>query len=220
MPTAEADICNVALRRIGQTNKLIDDLETDKGTVAEACRDLYAHHRDELLETLPWPFATRRASLAALSGITRSGWVGVFSLPADCLAPRYIWHPVPAADQLRPTNMSFLQSFAPVVHFVIEDADTLDDGTPGPGRVLLTNEATPELVYTAQVTQPPRFTPLFTDALAWHLAADLAVALSKRPSVAVAMQKKYEAALARAGRASFNAEKRHEHRVSPYERFR
>lgn len=220
MPTAEAAICNLALSRIGQTNKLIDDLDTDSGVTAETCRSFYATTRDAVLETLAWPFATRRASLTLLSGVTRSGWNGVFSLPPDCLVPRYIWHPVPAADALRPTNMGFVQTFAPAIHFVIEDADTLDDGTPGPGRVLLTNVATPELVYTARVTQPPRFTPLFTDALAWHLAADLALALSKRPSVAAAMQKKYELALARAGRASFNAEKRPEHRLSPYERFR
>jgi hypothetical protein len=213
VPTAEAAICNRALSRIGQTNKLIDDLELDTGVVAETCRGLYPVSRDAVLETLPWPFATRRFPLVQLSGVTRNGWVGVFSLPADCLVPRYIWHPVPVADELRPTRMGFLQTFAPQVHFVIEDDATL-------GRVLLTNQATPELVYTAQVTQPPRFTPLFVDALAWHLAADLALALSKRPSVAAAMQQKYELALARAGRASFNAEKRLDERVSPYERFR
>jgi hypothetical protein len=213
VPTAEAAICNRALSRIGQTNKLIDDLALDKGVVAETCRALYPVSRDAVLETLQWPFATRRAALTLLANVTRSGWVGAFSLPADCLVPRYIWHPVPAADQLRPTSMSFLQTFASTVRFVIEDDATL-------GRILLTDEPTPELLYTAQVTQPPRFSALFVDALAWHLAADLALSLSKRPSIAVAMQRKYEAALARAGRTAFNAEKRHDQRVSPYERFR
>lgn len=173
----EVDICNLALSR-AQVTDFIHALEEDRPS-ANVARVLYPQHRDALLALAPWPFTTRRATLAALVGEERAGWAYVFGLPVDCLVAR---------------------DLNPRAPFRLED-----DGTGI--RVLLANVKTPELIYTASVTNPDMFHPLFRDALIWNLAADFALALGKDGKLEQLCRARYEAALSRA-RVLVLAEKR------------
>lgn len=76
------DICNGALRRLGQPPiaSLDDPVET-----ARAAKDRYPVIRDALLQAHPWNFAIRRAALAADAAPGGDGRAA-FVLPADCLA--------------------------------------------------------------------------------------------------------------------------------------
>jgi hypothetical protein len=180
---SEAAICNVALARIG-VNEPIDSL--DEATAeAWACKTLYAPTRDALLATVAWPFATRRATLTAIAGTTRSGWAYAFTLPADCLVARYLWSGLRAP----PAGLR--------VPFQIEDDATL-------GRILLSDAEAPELVYTAKMTVPTTFPALFSDALSWALAADLAMALAVKEGLERRARVGYEQALSRAAAQAFN----------------
>lgn len=165
---SEAQLCNVALLRIGE-RQLIDDLDEDTAP-AKACKALYAHARDEVLEAAWWNWATRRAVLALLDGETRTGWGYVYALPDDCLAARSIYTGTrsPSARQRIPFSMEMGAT----------------------GRVLLTDMEDAELVYTARVTTVALFPTSFADAVAWRLAVDLVLAIPVKPQLAPMIERK------------------------------
>lgn len=185
MATTDAQICNIALARIGNT-ALIDSL-AEATAEAQACAALYAQHRDALLCAHEWPFATRRATLAEFAGVERSGWAHAYALPADCLMPRDLWF---GARRLRPDQRAVYE---------IEDDDA--------AAVLLTDlEAPVELLYTARIETVPRYPPGFVDALAWSLAKDLAIALAVKESLAARADREAELSRQRAIVQAVNAE--------------
>jgi len=155
--SSEVEICNKALARAG-VNSFITALDNATAEAA-SCRVLYPPCRDALLATSPWPFAKRRATLAPLSNVTRTGYLYAFLLPADCLVVREIWsgHRRPRADQRIPY----------AIHNAVD------------GRILCTDLSAPDIEYTARVTNVTLYHPLFEEALTWALAADLALSLAK-----------------------------------------
>ena len=173
---SEASICNRALLRIG-VSATIDYLDSPTNE-ARACKVLYADTRDAILQSLPWPFASQRAALAELPGGGRAGFARAFALPADCLHAQEVW-----CGTRNPTR-------AQRIPFALE-ADAS-------GQVLLCDLDAPELLYTARVTNPGRFPPLFVDALAWNLAADLAIGLGLEESIAIRARGQYELVWSRA----------------------
>lgn len=183
MASAEAPVCNLALLRIGQL-QTIDSL-ADPTTPGKACAVLYAAARDAVLERRPWPFATRRATLATLSTGARGQWSVGYTVPSDCIAPRYLFNGTdePTADELVP-------------YAVENDAVA--------GKLILTNLSGAVLVYTAQIIAPPLWSPLFTDCLAWKLAADLCLALPKKGQLWGPMMQAYERSLETAAAAALN----------------
>ena len=76
------DICNGALRRLGQ--QPIASLD-DPVEAARVARDRYPIIRDALLQAHPWNFALKRAELPADLAAAADGRPA-FPLPADCLA--------------------------------------------------------------------------------------------------------------------------------------
>lgn len=182
MAASEAQICNIALARIGV--KTFITALSDSSAEAEACNILYAPMRDATLEAFPWPFATRRATLAVLAGVTRSGWSYSYALPTDCIAPRYLY-----AGERQPAARNR-------VAFAVEANDA------GDGRILITDEQNAELVYTAKVTNPDTFSPLFRDALSWLLAADLALVLVVKPQLEIQCRQRFQMLISQAGAAA------------------
>lgn len=156
----EVEICNVALGRVGVT-AYINSLTEDTAE-ARACKVSYPQARDALLEACPWPWATSRARLARLAPSSadgsRQGFAHVYAVPSECLKPLRIY---PGQRNLRADQQ---------IPFRIEHRAS--------GRILLTDHAEPELEYTAAITDPNLFPPLFREALAWRLARDLAMALA------------------------------------------
>lgn len=215
MATAEAGVCNRALLRIG-SSQLINDLGQNSPT-ARSCLALYPDARDATLEARWWPFARRRKVLAALTDGERGGWAYAYTLPSDCIAPRYIdgdSDPEDTNDILTGTfDPTGITSGALPVPFETEDDETS-------GRVLLTDQPSAELVYTARIDQVARFTPTFKDALAFKLAADLAFGVAKKPAVGEAMLKAFEAALSRAAASSSKQAKPRRRPMSVFERNR
>jgi hypothetical protein len=194
--TSEAQLSSISLLRIGQ-KQTINSLD-DRSASAQACKALFANARDSLLETLDWPFARRRATLAATT-LTRSEWSFVYSLPTNCLAPRWITTGLQAADA------------DTKIPFAIEGDDSV-----GTNRVLLTDQDDAELVFTAggpnagnpgQAWPPALMPPLFVDALAWKLACDLTLALPVKPGTLELMEKRFAIALGAAAAASRNQQR-------------
>jgi hypothetical protein len=179
MLTTEAQLCNIALLRVGE-RQTIDSLE-ETTEAARSCKALYAPARDACLAELWWTFATQRAVLAETTE-ERDGWTYAYAMPSDCLAPRYVY--------------AGIRNPAPEVR--IRFASELNDA--GDGFLILGDfeAADCPLIYTARIENVTLFPPVFVDALAWRLASDLALGLTVKPQVGLAMRQGYQAALNRA----------------------
>ena len=185
MPLTDAQICTLALNRVGEKQPL-GSLK-DATNAGRLCRLVYPLARDGALEEFPWPFARRRAALALLAddeddaeARENTGYAYVYALPSDCLVPRYLETGLlnPAEDQKIPFELE-------------------DDADQSTG-VLLTNQEDAELVYTWRVTETAKFTPLFADALAWRVAYELCFSLPVKPAVGERAMQMYQMKVAEA----------------------
>lgn len=187
--TAPHQVCNLALSYVGNSRRLNSLAEAT--TEAQQCSLHYEATRDELLETFPWRFATRRAELAVLAE-ERTGWDFVYQLPSDCLQPQRIWDGFRVA---RPENR---------IPFDVE-ATLNGAGTGVAGRCLLTDQEDAELIYTAECPSVALWSPTFVQAVAWALAVKLALVVPVKPQLAAQIAVAAARALERAKAAQLNA---------------
>jgi hypothetical protein len=208
MPTTAAGICNIALGRLG-IRIYIDDLVTSDLEEAETCNVYYEAVRDSMLASFPWPWATLREPLVQIDTSvepTRDGWGFVYALPDKCLVPRFVWPTgqttlfqdlfgrAPSAALFR--MLSAEQRFP----FMIEK------GTANDKSVLLSDLDSPILFYTAKMTDPTAFDPLFVDALTWQLASEMAMPLTASLNKKQDCSKEARTALTEAMSAALAAE--------------
>jgi hypothetical protein len=152
MPTP-VEIWNTALSHIGARADIQDPNE--QSSEAFQCRLHYQQTVDELLERSDWSFARRRADLSRIGdadGLLDSR----YALPADALSIRAI-------------NDTELWPGARV-GWSIEGE--------GSARVLRTDQNPAAVVYTARVGEA-LFPPSFVTALAWALAAKIAMPITR-----------------------------------------
>jgi len=176
-------IYNMALGRIG-IDDYVENL-TDQTNEANACNTFYEACRDLCLSSYPWPFATRRATLAVLAAEpARAGWRYVYALPADVITPLYIYSGGQGFALYDPTTFYALQNpRAPRadqrVPYAIE-ASLLPDND---GQVLLCDYVDPIFIYTSMIKDTSKFDANFTNALAWLLAAEIVMPLNIQPQI-------------------------------------
>lgn len=160
MAYSEASICNLALAELGDT--IITSL-TDDSDRARACNLFYGPTRDAILRAHPWKFATKRADLVALSATpvdTGDAFTYQFPLPVDCAKVQ--------ATTLDPTRSAWKVEANPTTS----------------GRVILCDENTLAIKYTAYITDPAQFDPLFVEALVSRLACRLAIPIKADSALA------------------------------------
>ena len=194
----EVQICNIALSRIGQ-NQGIDSL-AEKSQAAALCDLHYEQCRDDVLSEFDWPFAESRIFLADL-GSPPEAWGYRYAYPADCLKARYIALP----GMENPPAQSRIP-------FKVVNA--------GNSRAVLTNQEQAELVYTMRVTNTGLFSSPFVSALAWRIAAELAMGLTSKPDNYAAAMNSYRVELMRAQALSYEQSQESEPPESEFERVR
>ncbi len=155
-------ICNLALSNIGKDN--INSLD-DAGAEARACRQFYEHTRDVLLQGYPWRFAGKTISLAQVSNDKPGQWTYAYSRPNDCLKVRWV-RPSYSEDEVPLTAQEEI-GFPHEVE----------------GQVIYSNLSPAFLRYTFRLDDPTRYSPLFVDALSWHVAVRLAMPLTRDPKI-------------------------------------
>ncbi len=146
-------ICNLALGHLGADR--IDAL-SEASSEARACNRFYAQTLDALLSAgPPWRFARYEVMLAEMAGISSSRWAHVHALPTDLLRVRAVR--------------------------AVDDAQSGEDAVDYElfGDRLLANITPVRLSYIRRIDDPSQFTPLFIEALSWHLAARLAMPLTR-----------------------------------------
>jgi len=156
----ETDLINVALAHIG--HEPITSLDLQNNSVAETARRLYPTTRDDALRVVHWNCATWRQTLATeVAGYdSAEEWTHAYQLPRDpyCLKAR----------RFAGTYYRTWTRFHPrKVPFRVE------------GRVLLTNDANPVLVYTRRLEDVNMFDPSLYNAVAVLLGSFFAVAIRK-----------------------------------------
>ena len=177
--SSEVALCNLALSHLGQGG--ISSLD-ENSTEAELCKLAYPVSRDATLRDHPWNFAMRREPLALLADEAPPGWDYVYQYPADCLAARYI---LPECGVGKPPFEIAL-------------------GSGGMQRIVLTDEPSAWLAYTARVKDTTLFDPLFVQAVAVRLASDLAQPITGEGTKQQNLLRLYEGLLDMARQADAN----------------
>jgi len=155
---SEVSICNQALGWLGAN--LITSFN-DQTKESNICEANYAPIRDTVLEETSWSFAIKRVELAKLAN-AQIGFGNAFQLPDDLITVIRAYKDERMSDR-------------DVLDYVVEDGKILTDN----GAVFLK--------YVFKQTDTARFSPNFAQALAYRIAADLAVPLT----TSAALQKQY-----------------------------
>ncbi len=163
-------LVNRALKHLGISRRIVN-LATDVTEEAYNARDVVRETINEVLRDFPWPFASAYASLALVGGTATTpvnkDWQYSYRAPNQMMFARRL---VPQDDRRRAHNPK-------PINFRI--------GTDTTGPLIFSNEPIPTagtliLEYTIRVTCPAFFgDPLFREAVAWKLAAALAMPLAK-----------------------------------------
>lgn len=162
MILSEVSICNQALGWLGAN--LITDFD-DGSDEANLCKANYDYIRDAVLEDTGWSFALKRDQIPLLAD-AELGYGSAFQLPDDCIRVERIFSDsrMYDGDQLE---------------YVIED------------RKVLTDNGTCFIRYIARIIDVSRFSPNFVQALAYRIATDLAIPLTKSRTMQLQMFELY-----------------------------
>ena len=150
-------ICNSALVKLGAST-IVSLTEGTKN--ANLCNEQYDKVRDALLRAHPWSFAIARAKLAQLAVTPTFGWDHAYQLPADFLRVVAVYDNDDGVG---------------TVPYAVE------------GRTLLSDADDLYLRYVRREDDPNRFDALFREALAFRLAADLAIPIVQSNTLAERM---------------------------------
>lgn len=200
---SQIEIINIALGKLGQSNK-IPDLN-DRSKARDVFAPLWGPTRDLVLAERAWPWATRALALGMTAESAQPGWVYRYNYPADCITALAMTD----ADGLRTARgHGGLSCFAdPVFRSTYWNAGAWDwELSAGEqGTTINTDVREAFMVFIGRVEDTERFPPHFVNALAARLAAEAAPAMigevgfnSKR-----SLLEEYELALTKAGAHAF-----------------
>src|SRR6185312_254056 len=180
--TAVEDLCNEALRRISYPTPIGSIMEGSRA--ARVAVELYAQTRDDLLRGSDWDFARQAMTLTLLKTAPVGGysaaawttayppvpWIYEYAYPAGCLEIRSV----------RPTPI-VIPEFDPQPNIFVLGFDA---SLGSPSRVVLTNLAAAQAVYTGAVTDPNQWNSSFQEALVEALGRRFQEALNPKPNMA------------------------------------
>lgn len=167
------EICNRALSQIG--SRPINTLE-ESSIEARVCKLHYLPCLHEVLSAVDWSFARRVHRLARFADATVPGWKYVHKIPTDSLVIRSL---VPE-HTIENRNGALFSNHCVNLrdpHFAYEVMSIwYDDGITAPKdtSVIVSNIEDAYAFYTAEVTDPNTFPPLFVRGLMHLLAATIA----------------------------------------------
>jgi len=168
MPTTTVDIANIALGRLGQLEDIAALSDATAG--AKACNRYLAIARRAVLARFSWAHATRELVLTELASSTRANWDYVYDLPADFLRALNI----DPGDRLARVTRDLRSPFE--IGYDVNGTRT--DKRTLACDVVPEAATAPRLVYVRDDDDPDKWPPHFLDAVAWRLAAEVAMPLS------------------------------------------
>ena len=176
MPSV-VDICNMALTHVGADSQVTSISPPDGSVEAGYCARFYPIARKFLLDEFTFSFAKHRVALAPVDNPS-SIWSYAYALPADCTQPLRVLQ----LNYLAGVSDALLGYPLGLTDWRVIDGLYKERGSSDfevEGGVLLTNEPDAVLLYKRDVTDPTKFTAMFSDALAMLLASYVAPPLIK-----------------------------------------
>lgn len=181
---ALVDIYNMAMGRIGETSTIADPNENS--VPARSCNRYYHLARKACLTACHWPFARRVVAPVPLD-LAVGIWPYAWAKPGDCEVMRRMYLDDTLTMECDWSELSYI-------------------GTDDASRpVFVTDNVPVWLEYTADEQDTSRFSAPFVDALAWRLAADVAMSIANaralRGDAMQAYREAIQTASAHAGKA-------------------
>lgn len=153
------DICNLALAHLGDSATVASIDPPEGSAQAEHCARFYPVALQSLLEMHDWAFATRREPLASVANPSTT-WLYAYAKPSTSVKTLAILASTATSD------ISDAMGFTP--------QDFAEETDNEGNIIILTNQADAVLRHVVYVVDPTKFSPLFTRALGWMLAGELA----------------------------------------------
>lgn len=195
-PASDVGICNMALSRVGM-NQQITSLNPiiDTSVPAAVCALWYPQCLYELQRNWTWPFTRASILLTQVAGpeINQQPydwtWIRAYRYPSDALFVRRLFFnyylPTPSAavpsPPLTPVTVAYPTYGPQTTH--------RQDGQPYPppyalgtdaiGNLILTDLPQASCEYTRLVTNTAQFSADFASLLAWRMAKDICLPLSR-----------------------------------------
>ena len=167
--TTQAQICNLALAKLGDVARVVSIAPPDGSMQANYCALFYPQALAVLLSKHAWSFATQTVALSAATSNSNPLWDFAFQLPGDYYDLVEVRCAAAGCGAL-PLGASLAASVALEAGLAYECQ----------GGVLFSNAQAVVLVYlSANFISEAFFTPLFVEALAVLLSAYLAGPLLK-----------------------------------------
>ncbi len=157
MAKSKTEICNLAVSWLG--GRQITNVETDPGLEARLCRANYDPSRKAVLEEREWTFAIKRDSLTPLAESPKFGYSYKFLLPSDFLRLISVYDPG-QSNRASPETIVHVKE----ENHIYADLETID------------------VKYIMDLKNTNRFSALFDQALAGHIAANIAISLTENAS--------------------------------------
>jgi len=175
----QISICNMALAEVVAAP--IESLG-EKSLEARETGRYYDQALASLLESHPWGFATRRATLAATINARPSEWAGSFAMPTAVARPIKIM----SAMQITGTQGWWIDDTITGADYQIEDG------------ILYCHLSDPVLAFTTTAITAAAFPAKFVDALALELASRIVMPIKKSREMKSDLLKQAEVAKQRA----------------------
>ncbi len=162
-------ICNLALLRLGVAQQITDI--TDNSTTARACNAVYQQCVETMLAERPWPFAVRQIDLALEGTELIHDWFYTYRYPSNYLnihkvLPTLVANAVPAV-------------YTETVQARGVDTYPFTIGSDDDGRLIHTDVVDAVAMGTVYISDTSQYTPSFCSALAWFIAAEISVSITK-----------------------------------------
>lgn len=153
--TGLVQIFNMALGRAGVTREVSSPDEDSVEAIS--CRRYYDVVRDTSLRDFAWPFARRYYTLELVAEDPSDEWGYSYRYPSNCIKALYIVTGIRNSATPPPWEL----------------------GHDDQGRLIYTDEENAVLRGIARITNDELFDESHVDAIAWGLAAEVAIALGR-----------------------------------------
>lgn len=173
MPQNQTMICNLALSRIGHQHAIANIDE--RSSAAAACKAVYDWCVEEMQRKRPWPFTQRYVELALVEENPNDDWGFSYRYPSNFLRVGAL---VPRSDASggatlpSPGYRVYNQAVVAGQYPFVLSSDVA-------GKLIFSDLETPMAYGTYHVDDEGLFDSSFVDGLAWKLASEIAMSLSK-----------------------------------------
>lgn len=168
------EICNLALSRLGEAQGIasIDD-QTRNG---RACKAVYEQCLRTMLRERPWPFAVRQETLSLVGSSIFGSWLYTYRYPIAFINAHRV---VPATEIITAPATVYQESDRRPSPQTFPFAIGSDDA----GRLIHSNVTDAVAFGTVYIDNPGLYDPLFCSALAWFIASEIAMIVTKNREI-------------------------------------